>query len=159
MRIWRADDLLLPMRPHRRATVAGLRLVGGTVRSSQDADRIDMASAQPLSTVALDAGAVPQLGPKTKADPHEPRPKFSPRPGTYKPACRCCFISRKAASVHDQISTVLFRVSTRQSVAATPAHASAAQSAAEAKGMHTRTLDLYLIPALECSSTPTSRSL
>ena len=159
MRIWRTGDLLLPTRAtsscHRCRSRAGWRdrQVLSRCRS------IDIASAQPLSTVALDAGAVPQLGPKTKADPHEPRPKFSPRPGTYKPPCGCCFISRKAASVHDQISTVLFRVSTRQSVAATPAHASAAQSAAEAKGMHTRTLDLYLIPALECSSTPTSRSL
>ena|SRR6516164_9638800 len=34
-----------PCGPHRRATVAGLGLVGGTVRSSQDADLLHIASA------------------------------------------------------------------------------------------------------------------
>src|ERR1700722_5332236 len=41
-----------PCGPHRRATVAGLRLVGGTVRSSQDADLL-ISLPQPVSTVAL----------------------------------------------------------------------------------------------------------
>src|SRR6516225_132098 len=41
-----------PCEPHRRATVAGLRLVGGTVRSSQDADLL-ISHPQPMSTFAL----------------------------------------------------------------------------------------------------------
>src|ERR1700733_3698895 len=41
-----------PCGPHRRATVAGLGLVGGTVRSSQDADLL-ISLPQPMSTVAL----------------------------------------------------------------------------------------------------------
>jgi hypothetical protein len=41
-----------PRGPHRRATVAGLGLVGGTVRSSQDANLL-ISHPQPMSTVAL----------------------------------------------------------------------------------------------------------
>src|SRR6516165_1019914 len=41
-----------PCGPHRRATVAGLRLVGGTVRSSQDADR-SISHWQPMSMVEM----------------------------------------------------------------------------------------------------------
>jgi hypothetical protein len=54
---WRAGDLLLPIGPHRRATVAGLRLVGGTVRSSQDASsRLEHADA--VSTVSREPRSV-----------------------------------------------------------------------------------------------------
>src|SRR6516162_1810184 len=41
-----------PRGPHRRATVAGLRLVGGTVRSSQDANLL-ISHPEPRSTVGL----------------------------------------------------------------------------------------------------------